>query len=66
MIFWGSERDFGGSMKDAGIFLGRGKKKQGFFGELYFSSAQINNKISTINCWGGIFWGYAKKGEYFW
>ena len=53
-------------MKDAGIFLGRGKKKQGFFGELYFSSAQINNKISTINCWGGIFWGYAKKGEYFW
>ena len=51
--FFGSEiltqRDFFGSMKDTGIFLGR-KKTQGFFWVLYFSSAQINNNISVIYC----------------
>ena len=38
---------FLGSMKDAGIFLGR-KTTQGFFWVLYSSSAQINSNISAI------------------
>ena len=49
--FLGSEilakRDFFGSMKDAGIFLGR-ENNTGIFWVLYSSSAQINNNISTI------------------
>ena len=40
-----AKKDFFGSMKDAGIFL-----------ILYFSSAQINNNVSTIYSWHGIFW----------
>ena len=52
--FLGSEvlakRDFLGSMKDTGIFLGREKKKTGIFWALYFSSTQINNNVSAIYC----------------
>ena len=63
-------------MEDARIFLGSEKKTQGCFWVLYFSSAQINNNISsTIYCLSGIFvikiilltqkhrnfFGYAKK-----
>ena len=50
-----AQRDFLGSVKDAGIFLGREKKTQGYFWVLYFSSAQINNNVSAIYCWCGIF-----------
>ena len=49
--FFGSDilakRDFFGSMKDAGISLGR-ETTQGFFRVLYFTSAQIKNNISAI------------------
>ena len=48
--FFGSDilakKDFFGSMKDAGIFLG-GENNRGFVLVLYFSSAQIKNNIST-------------------
>ena len=44
-IFWGLSRSR--SMKDAGIFLGC-EKTQGFFGELYFSSVQINNNRHSL------------------
>ena len=54
-----------GPIKDTGIFWVM-KKVQGFFWVLYFSSAHINNKISTIYCWCGIFFGYAKKVGIFW
>ena len=59
--FCGSEilakRDFLGSMKDAGIFMGLEKHMQGFSWVLYYSSAQINNNISAIYCLYGIFLG---------
>ena len=42
-----AKRDFFGSMKDAGIFLGR-ENNTGIFWVLYFSSAQIKNNISAI------------------
>ena len=49
--FFGSDilakRDSFGSVKDAGIFLGR-ENNTGIFWVLYFSSAQINNNISAI------------------
>ena len=65
MDFFGSEilakGDFFGSVKNAGFFRGHEKKTQGFVSVLYFSSAQINNKISTIYCWCRIFFGYAKN-----
>ena len=49
-----AKRYFYGSMKDAGIFLHH-KKTGIFLGVLYFSSAQINNNVSAIYCWCGIF-----------
>ena len=55
-----AKRDFLGSMKETGIFLGREKDTVIFLG-VYFSSAQINNKISTIYCWCGIFLEMLKK-----
>ena len=45
-----------GLWKTLGIFL-VSKKTQGFFWVLYFSSAQINNNVSAIYCWCGIFLG---------
>ena len=45
----GFQRDFFGSVKDAGIFLGH-KKSTGIFWVVYFSSAQINSNISAIYC----------------
>ena len=38
-------------------YFGSLKKTQEFFWVLYFSSAQINNNISTIYCLCGIFLG---------
>ena len=52
--FFGSnilaKRDFFGSMKDAGIFLGRENNTTIVLGIVFFSSAQINNYISAIYC----------------
>ena len=49
-LFW-SKGIFWGSIKSAGIFLVREKYMGIFVGRLvYFSSAQINNSISTIYC----------------
>ena len=47
-------------MKDVWIFWVV-KKQQGFFWVLYSSSAQVNNNISPIYCWCGIFWGILKN-----
>ena len=49
-----AKRDFYGSVKDTGIFLGN-KKNRDFLWLLYFSTAQINNNVSAIYCWCGIF-----------
>ena len=68
--FFGSQilakKDFLGLWKTQGFFL-VAKKTQGFFWLLYFSSAQINNNVSTIYCWCGIFFRYqAKNVGSFW
>ena len=43
-----AKRDFLGSMKDTGIFLGSKKHTRGFIGVLYFSSTQINNTSNIL------------------
>ena len=49
-------------MKDTEIFLGC-EKNTVIFSVLYFSSAQINNKISAIFCGCGIFVGMLSGGS---
>ena len=56
-----AKRDFLGSRKDAGIFLGSQKKPWGLFAVLYFSSAQINNNVKAIYMSMWDFFGYAKN-----
>ena len=59
---WGGHREFFGSIKDMGIFMGL-KKYTGIFGGyciFHQLKSTIYNTISTIYCWCGNF-GYAKN-----